>query len=338
MNKHVKNLIALSITVFFTVLVIQNVQLSETIRTFKLFNVKYSLFLVPFFLVIMTLRAKRWQILLPKNNATFTNIYDVYMTSNLLNIFLPARAGDIFRGCFFGHKYNLSKLQTLGTVAAERILDGLTVVFILVFGILFYNRSKDIVEIAITAAALFLFSFIFIVWIYKTNKIETICKTVKDAEFPPKIKQVIVSTVDKIEPLLNSFIQGFNTFADTKTLIKASIYSILSWGGDCLFTYLLILAFGVKVGFSISLFIVSFLALSTIIPSSSIYVGLYQYAFIFAMSLYGINNSKALSIALLHQGIMLVGYIIVAIFFVAKNNISIFELKKKADEVNGKDT
>ena len=135
MNKHVKNLIALSITVFFTVLVIQNVQLSETIRTFKLFNVKYSLFLVPFFLLIMTLRAKRWQILLPQNNATFTNIYEVYMTSNLLNIFLPARAGDIFRGCFFGHKYNLSKLQTLGTVAAERILDGLTVVFILVFGI-----------------------------------------------------------------------------------------------------------------------------------------------------------------------------------------------------------
>lgn len=340
MNKKVKNLIAFAITIFFSILVIKNVQLSKMIATFNLFNVKYPLLLVPFFLLIMTLRAKRWQILLPKNNADFSGIYDIYMTSNLLNIFLPARAGDVFRGCYFGNKYNLSKLQALGTVGAERILDGLTVVLILAIGILSYHNVKFVVELAITAAALFIFSFLFIIWIYKTNKIDTICEVIKKSseKLPQKLSTPIITLTDKLNPWLNSFIAGFETFADGKMLFKASVFSILSWAGDCIFTYLLILSFGLNVDFSISLFIVSFLALSTIIPSSSIYVGLYQYAFILAMSLYGIDNSQAFSIALLHQGIMLLGYIIVAVFFIAKNKFNIFDFSKKVEKDNGKDT
>ena len=172
MKKHLNNLIALLITILFTVLVIHQTNFEEMIDTFKMFDIKYLIFLLPFFLLLMTLRAKRWEILLPKNDCKFIDLYEIYMTSNLINIFLPARAGDIFRGCYFGKKYGLSQLNVLGTVGAERILDGLTVLAILLIGIILYNKSELAIQLAITAAILFICSFIIVLWIYKYNKID----------------------------------------------------------------------------------------------------------------------------------------------------------------------
>ena len=334
MKKKAKSLIALLITIIFTVIVVNQVNIEEMTETFKMFNVKYLLCLVPFFMVIMTLRAIRWKVLLPENKCSFYNLYEIYMTSNLINIFLPARAGDIFRGVYFGHKYNLSKMNVLGTVAAERILDGLTVIFILLMGILMYNKSELAVKLAVIASLLFFGSFFIVLWVYKNNKVDAVCTFVKEniGFLPEKIRKKIVSLIDKLNPFLNSFIKGFETFATPKKMFWAVIFSILSWAGDCLFIYLLVLACGIKASFVMSFFVISFIALSTIIPSSSIYIGLYQYSFILALGLFGVDKSPSLSIALLQQGIMLIAYIIISGIFVFRKNISFKELRADANE------
>lgn len=323
MNK--KNIIAIIITILFTCLVLYKVDVSLMLKTFSAFNIKLLFFLIPAFLIIMTMRAKRWSLLLPKTNCDFYSLYEIYMFSNLLNIFLPARAGDIFRGYYFGQKYDISKLRAIGTVAAERILDGLTVVGILLLGIIFHNHSLFVIKLAISAFILFFTSFFAVLWIYKYNKTDSICNFFK--KYIPS--DTAKNFIDKINPYIHSFLKGFESFADLKLLLNLLYYSVISWAGDCIFIYILIIAFGIKVGFTISLFVVSFLALSTILPSSSIYVGLYQYAFILALGLYQIDKSESLTIALSMQGIMLAGYFIIAIIFLVKNNLSFHDLIKK---------
>lgn len=329
MKKHTNNLIALLITIIFTLIVLHKVDFGEMASTFKEFNYVYLLLLIPFFILIMTLRAKRWKILLPKNDCGFYNLYEIYMTSNLLNVFLPARAGDIFRGCYFGHKYNLSKLNVLGTVAAERILDGLTVIVILLSGIILYNKSAFAVKLAVAASVLFISGFIFAVCIYKYNKIDEICDFVKKNTLRLPFHKKLCSFIDNLNPKLNAFIRGFETFNSPKLLANAIFFSIFSWAGDCVFIYLLVLAFGIKASFIMTFFIVSFIALSTIIPSSSMYVGLYQYAFILAMALFGVEKSPALSISLVQQGIMLAAYLIIAGVFVFRKHIKFSDYKEK---------
>ncbi|MBQ2644011.1 flippase-like domain-containing protein [bacterium] len=329
-KKHLKNIIALIITLFFLALVIYKVDISEMLNTFKLFNLKDLIFLTPLYIIIMMLRAKRWAILLPENKCYFYNLYEIYMLSNLLNIFLPARAGDIFRGYYFGQKYNLSKMNTIGTVAAERILDGLTVIFILFLGIILYNKSEMAIHLAIISGIIFIFSFMLMFWIYKYDKIDQLCDYIKKKTsfLPEKYRKSLYFFIDKTSPYIKSFIKGFESFANPNKLFQAILYSIYSWAGDCIFIYLLIIAFGIKVNFIASFFVISFIALSTILPSTSIYIGLYQYAFILALGLFGIDKSPALSISIMQQGLLLIIYLIISIIFVFRNHISIKEIKE----------
>lgn len=340
MKKHIKNIISLAITVIFSLIVIYSVDFYQTLQTLRLVNHKYIIFLILFFFFIMFLRAKRWEILVQKEGVKFFDLYEIYMTSNLLNIFLPARAGDIFRGCFFGYKYGYSKLETLGTVAAERIMDGLTVVAILLMGIVLYDRSRFVVQLALIASFIFLFSFFFILWIYKNNKTDVVCDEIVlfSKKMPDKVGSIVTEIAEKVRPLLNSFVKGFETFAKPEILTKIIFYSILSWAGDCIFMYILVIAFGIKASFIISFFIISFIALSTIIPSASIYIGLYQYAFILALSLFHIESYKAFGIAVAQQGITLIVYIVVALIFVVKNNMNLIKFRKKEVENNGKNS
>jgi len=322
-----KNIFALIITLIFTVIVFYNINLEEVINTFKNFNLTYLWTLGVFFVFIMMVRALRWKVLLPDNNCKFSDLYSIYMTSNLLNIFLPARAGDIFRGCYFGEKYKIPKLNVLGTVAAERILDGLTVVGILLTGMICYGHSPFMIKLSITATILFVVSFCVMFYICKHKLADKICSGVKEYSkfLPQKLSDVIIINIDKINPYLDSFINGFETFTRKNKLIYALILCIIAWTGDCIFVNILLYGYNIHISPVAALFVISFTALSTIIPSSSVYVGLYQYTFILALELYGVEKSVALSVALSYQIIMLMVYLLISLFYLVKNNINIGE-------------
>lgn len=337
MNKKKSNIIALAITIIFTIIVLWNVDFGELLRLCELFDKKYIIPYMVIFIFVMAGRAFRWKILLPKSGCKFIDLYEIYMTSNLLNIFLPARAGDIFRGVYFGQKYKLSKLSMLGTVLAERILDGLTVICILSFGIILYYRSKLVLNLLLLTIVLFVGSFIFMLWVYKYKKIDFVCEKVKtfSNKLPQNISEKLCLFVDKCNPLLNAFMDGFEKFTDVKGMLEVTFYGALSWAGDCFLVYFLMMAFGIETHYAVSFFVVSFIALSTVIPQSSMYIGLYQGAFILAAKLFGISKTVALSVALTQQMLIFLVYAIVALIFIWKNQLKFSDLRKNEDSNNG---
>ena len=320
-----KNIFALVITLIFTVIVFYNINFKEVIDTFRNFQLQYLWILGIFFIFIMMIRALRWKVLLPDNKCRFSDLYSIYMTSNLLNIFLPARAGDIFRGCYFGEKYKISKLNVLGTVAAERILDGLTVVGILLVGMSCYGHSSFMIKLSVTASVLFVVSFGIMFYICKNKLVNSICSGIKEysKNLPERMSDFIITNIDKINPFLNSFVMGFETFTKKNKLVYALLLCIIAWAGDCIFVNILLQGYNIHISWVAGLLVTSFIALSTIIPSSSMYVGLYQYAFILALELFGVDKSVALSVALSHQIILIMVYSIVSIYYLLKNNVKI---------------
>jgi len=322
-----RNIFALIITLIFTVIVFYNINFEEVIKTFKNFQLEYLLILGIFFILIMMMRALRWKVLLPDNNCRFSDLYSIYMTSNLLNVFLPARAGDIFRGCYFGEKYKISKLNVIGTVAAERILDGLTVVSILLIGMCCYGHSSFMIKLSVTASVLFAVSFGIMFYICKNKLVDNICMYIKEysKKLPDKFSEFIITNIDRINPFLNSFVMGFETFTKKNKLIYALLLCIIAWSGDCIFVNILLHGYNIHISWVAGLLVTSFIALSTIIPSSSMYVGLYQYSFILALELFGVDKSVALSVALSHQIILIIVYSVVSVYYLLKNNIKIRE-------------
>ncbi len=331
MEKKKKNIVALGITIIFTLIVIWNVNFRELITYCKLLNSQYILPYMVIFVFVMLARTIRWRELLPKSKCKLVDFFELYMTSNFINVFLPARAGDLFRGIFFGQKYKMPKLSIIGTVLAERILDGLAVICLLSLGIILHYRSQFVINLLLIAIIMFVGSFIFMIWVYQYKKVDFVCDKIKEGtkKLPKNISDKIQKFIDSCNPHLNAFVDGFKTFTDLKIMGKVAILSAISWLGDCFLVCFLLSAFGINSHFSISFFIVSFIAFSTIIPQSSMYIGLYQGAFILGAGLFGINKTIALSVALTQQMLMICVYAIITIIFLWKNQLKFSDLNQK---------
>lgn len=340
MSKKKSNIVALGITIIFTIIVLWNVNFEELLMHCSIMDKRYILPYLVIFVFVMLARAIRWKELLPKSECKLKDLNEIYMTSNLLNIILPARAGDIFRGVYFGQKYKFSKMSMVGTVLAERILDGLTVICLLSLGIIIHYRSQFVLNLLLFAIIMFVGSFVFMIWVYKYKKVDFVCQKIKEfsGRMPNELSEKICKIVDKCNPLLNLFVDGFENFTNLKTMGKVAVFSALSWAGDCFLVCFLFQAFGIETHFTISLFIVSFIALSTIIPQSSMYIGLYQGAFILAAKLFGINKTLALSVALTQQLLMILVYSIFVLIFIWRNQLKFSDLKKKEVIDDGKST
>ena len=102
-------------------------------------------------------------------------------------------------------------------------------------------------------------------------------------------------------------------------------------------TYFLICAFGFHFGISIAFFVLSFLALSTIIPSSSIFVGPYQYAYILALGIYHIGKEQALGTAFIHQMTIMIIITVISVIYFMKGNTSLDEIQKEINSEEGEE-
>ena len=67
---------------------------------------------------------------------------------------------------------------------------------------------------------------------------------------------------------------------------------------------MIINSFGVSFPVSASLFVLSLITFSTMIPSTSIFLGPFQAAYILALSIYNVDKEFALGIAVVHNVIL----------------------------------
>lgn len=325
MKLNKKNIFTIFISLIFVIFVFYNIDFKKLLDTLQLFNYKILIISVPVYIFTLLLRGIRWKFLLPDNKRfNIKELSEIYTAGSALNIYLPARAGDFFRAYFLGKMHNHSKLEIFGSVVLERIFDGLTVLLILLTAMFVYYRTPKMMTLSAITAAIFIGSLVCGYLLFKFNKINEFCSFLKKylSKLPEKYSVLFQKIVDKLNTWLNSFINGFEPISNPKNVTIVSILSLIIWAIDCALIYILVINFGFNVSFSISLFVISFIALSTIIPSTSIYIGPYQYAFILALAIYHIDKSSALAIAFTLQTISIMVLSILSIMFFIKNNIS----------------
>ncbi len=137
---------------------------------------------------------------------------------------------------------------------------------------------------------------------------------------PEKYHSKISDILGFINNQLNFFVEGFEALNSFKYTLKAFIFSLLPWGVECVVAYLIINSFNMPIGFAASLFVISLISFSTMIPSASSFVGPYQYAYILALGIFGIDKSTTLGISTIHQTILLLTQGLMCSYIVLKNN------------------
>ena len=329
LKQHKEKIIGLIITLIFIALICWNLDFRQLVATFKIFDYRVLLVFIPLYIFGLYLRGVRWKYLLcDSKKLTVKEAFFAFTTGNTINSYLPARAGDFWRAFHIGKKLEESKMKILGSIILERLIDGISVLLILAFAVLTYFKHPWVLNITYIASGLFLGSLVVFFLIFKFNKTDWFFK--KLSNFPALSKFEPVFT--KISDIMNRFMEGFQALNKPHCLFMAFATSCLAWGIECVITYVLILGFGQHYGFSIALFIISFIALSTIIPSSSVFVGPYQYAYILALGIYHIEKSNALGIAFIHQITIMLTITVISMIYFLFTNTKIQDIKEEIAE------
>lgn len=320
-----RKIFALLISLTLLGLIFYKIDFSKLVDTFKLFDLKNLWIIFPVYISTLYLRGVRWKaLLLDKEKYSSFNLASIFTVGSMLNVYLPARAGDIYRAYYLGDKKQEKKMKIFGSIILERMFDGICVFLILLGAVLLYCNHQWILNIAYLIGTIFIGSFIAAYLVFKFNKVDYICEKLKDfcKFFPNFICRKLTLLIDKINVHTNSFIDGFEVLNSLKYTSCAFMMSVVIWLIECYVTILIINSFHMNLSFSAAFFVISLISFSTVIPSTSVFLGPYQYAYILALGIYGVDKSTALAISTVHQGILVVILSVIGLFYLIKFNFS----------------
>ncbi len=325
-----KKIIALFITLVLLGAIFYKIDWSELISTFKDFDFKNIWQIIIFYVLTLYIRGIRWKALL-LNDKKYSSLHlgEVFTVGSMLNIFLPARAGDVYRAYYLGSVKGEKKMKVFGSIILERTLDGISVFFMLLIAILLYCKQQWILHIAYGIGALFIGSLAVFYVIFKFDKIEEICGWFSNLarRLPQKAAEPSTRAVEKVCCYTKSFMEGFTVLDYPKYWFIACVTSVLVWGIEAYVAYLIVDSFGLGLGFSAGLFVLSLISFSTMIPSTSVFLGPYQVAYLMALGIFGIEKSTALAVSTVHQGILIIILTVLGGFYLLKFNISMKDIQ-----------
>lgn len=329
-----RKIFALLISLAFLGLIFYKIDWTKLLQTFKTFDLKNLWIIVPVYISTLYLRGVRWKYLL-LNNPKYSshNLGAVFTVGSMLNIFLPARAGDVYRAYYLGTNKEERKMKLFGSIILERTMDGICVFLILFAAIILYCKQDWILNLSYFIGLLFIGSFIIFYLIFKFNKINFICEKLiqLSSKLPDIVSKHLIRTIESVNVHANSFIEGFGVLDSFKYTASAFIMSIVVWMIESYVVFIIINSFNQHLGFSAALFVISLISFSTMIPSTSVFLGPYQYAYILALGIYGIDKSSALAISTVHQGILMIILSAIGSIYLLKFN---FALKNQQPKLN----
>ncbi len=333
-----KKFLGILISLLFIGIIFAQVDVGKTIRSFGLMNPVYIIPIIPVYFMAFVLRALRWKIFLHNPELKFNSLLSSIFIGFSLNCILPARAGEIYRAYFFSKKENLNKTKVFTSVILERIFDGVTLFLILVAAICFISPGKMFSKIALSAGVVFFSGFIFMLALAKVRESGSKRKKLKEFIFkfinifPEKIKKILESAVNKIFSITHSFIEGIAMLDSWGTLLKTMLISLLVWLMEGSSMLLVIKSFGIKISLLGVLLVLSVTAFSSLIPAGPAGIGPYQWGYMIALRVFGVEPESALAVSVINQLLSIFLVLLAGAFFVWKDHLKLDEIKQNLEE------
>ena len=196
---------------------------------------------------------------------------------------LPARLGEFVRPGLLRRR-GISASAALGTVAVERIIDGL-LISLLVFTAFFSLRGPQapgwMMPTAYGAIGLFAIALVFL--LFAMWRPEGTVRFCLKMSLLPRLAPRIAGL---IETKLLEMIRGFAVLRDGKNLAAFIAWSVIYWTANGLGVWLLALAFGLPLTMVGGFAVMGLVAVGISLPNSPGLVGQFQWLTLLGLSLY----------------------------------------------------
>lgn len=235
---------------------------------------------IPVYYAALWVRTIRWQYLLrPVTRVSALRLYPVVIIGLMANNLIPARAGELARAYVLGQREKISKTTALGTIAVDRLFDGVTLVPMVLVVATFaggdtsfpvgFGKNLNFAGLGLVMAALFGVAIAVLFYLALSDSGRRLLHQMVHRFAPAKLKP-------KVEDLLASFFEGLQALRSPINLAAAWLMSLISWTLEALMYYLVARGFGIHEGFYIFLLLTAAANLAIAIVATQGGVGAFE--------------------------------------------------------------
>jgi uncharacterized protein (TIRG00374 family) len=258
----------------------------------------------------------RWQILLkPKGKIPLGSLFRLNIISQYINIIIPGRFGEVSKAYLASKQYQISAPYVVGTIAIEKILDFFVFVIMWISVPALFAMQKEVkgYKIALFFCVVGAFFLVLFIWQPKT--------VLKGASFfsrflPQKLRKTFQDFFEK-------GIEAFGLLRSTKILLFVVVLTFGFIAGQVLTNFLLFKAFHLNLSFWVGLFLLLAIQVANIPPSVPGKIGIFEYAVILALSLFGISKGLALSYGIMLHLVAYLPKILLGLIFLPGVDLSL---------------
>ncbi len=271
MSKHLKYILGVGLGVLLMVLFLRNTDWKAFWSALRSARPGYVAAAVALTVLSYVLRAIRWHYLVrpiqrPRFGPLFEGICVGFTVSNLL----PGKLGEVVRPYILSTRDKIKMSSLMATVAIDRILDGLAIVVLLVFYLLFGLASTRTPELekyipamraaggvffGLMAAAAAFVSFLR----FKTEPTLRIARVLL-RPLPERLGHRLIDTI-------SHFAAGLSVLSDAGSLAWAALWSIVVWVEIAVAHYFMIRAFDIHLRFVAMFFLLFLMAAGVSVPT-----------------------------------------------------------------------
>lgn len=279
---------------------------------------------IPVYFLGVWVRTLRWQVLMRSlrplpARGLFTYVVMGYMANDLM----PARSGEVVRAYLTGRRYQLAKSPILGTVALERISDGLTLLLFLAVAAFTLPLPDWIVGGAWLMAAGFVGGMVALVAVVATRRRAWGFWQAVGTRLPAQVRGPVGAAA-------GGFIEGMGVLHDPRLVGLFALHAVLAWVLEVVVFYLTGLALGIDMGIAACLVAMCTANLVTALPSSQAGIGPFELACSETLKLFGLPPHQAVAFALLVHVVLIVPVVVLGLLFLTRENLSLRGLVAQA--------
>jgi len=327
-----KALLGIAISAALLAFALRGVDLHEVLREIGRAQPVWFLAAVFAATAVFLVRAWRWkpllQPMLPDSplHPRFAATTIGFMANNIL----PVRIGEFARAFALSRMQPVSAAASFGSVAVERLFDGLTIVLFLVISIALPGfpgtATVDGVEVG-ALLRLFMMPFaaagvaLLAMVIWPRQAVSVFERTVARV-LPRGLRRPVVDA-------LEAFLAGLAVLRTPALILRVSLWSLALWLLNAVSFWLAFRAFDIPVGFGGALFLQSLIAIMVAVPSAPGFFGPYEAAVrIGLVGLWGVEANKALGFAVgFHIG-SFIPVTVIGLYFAWRLGFSLREVER----------
>ncbi|MGA2197469.1 MAG: lysylphosphatidylglycerol synthase transmembrane domain-containing protein [Bryobacteraceae bacterium] len=240
------------------------------------------------------LRALRWRILLnAEARLSVGQVFCASMSGYLGNAFLPARAGELVRTLIVSSRSSLSKTYVLTTALSERLMDAIALVLwssIILLGV--HPKPRWMTDVSRTTAAVATLGAIAIAVLPHAG---SLCRNlIGRMPLPHKLREGLLHLVDQV-------LLGMRAFHSVGRFLGFVAFTVTIWLSDAATTMICGRGLGLELSFPVAVLLLAAMGLSSALPSTPGYVGIYQFVAVTVLVPFGFSKDAALAYVLVAQ-------------------------------------